>query len=309
MKKLFARQARWAEYLSRYYFKLAYRAGKSNERADALSRKLEDTVAQDRLIATHRTQVLLPRDKITDEVVQDLELAPVEPAVSHELSTNLPQEKTRRVGTEYTSIELMDKLLSANRTFSELEELRAKAKNEKQGTWQLRDGLLLRYGKLYVPDSQLTPEMPIQTALIREAYEQPMMGHPRRAKLPQLIQSCYYWPNQGKGIDRYRDNCHACKRSHVPRDKTPGFLHPLPVPDRPWQHMSVDFKKCPESKNGYNIVVIFVDRLSKRPITILVQDTITARELAPLFLINVVRHVGIPETIVSDRGPQFVSDF
>jgi hypothetical protein len=47
MKKLSARQARWAEYLSRYYFKLAYRAGKSNERADALSRKLEDTAAQD----------------------------------------------------------------------------------------------------------------------------------------------------------------------------------------------------------------------------------------------------------------------
>jgi hypothetical protein len=30
-KKLFARQARWAEYLSRYHFKLAYCAGKSNE--------------------------------------------------------------------------------------------------------------------------------------------------------------------------------------------------------------------------------------------------------------------------------------
>jgi transposase InsO family protein len=73
--------------------------------------------------------------------------------------------------------------------------------------------------------------------------------------------------------------------------------------------MSVDFKKCPESKNGYNIVVIFVDRLGKRPITIPIRNTITVRELAPLFLTNVVRHVGIPETIVSDRGPQFVSAF
>jgi hypothetical protein len=43
-KKLLARQARWAKYLSRYYFKLIYRAGKSNERADALSRKYEDTI-------------------------------------------------------------------------------------------------------------------------------------------------------------------------------------------------------------------------------------------------------------------------
>jgi transposase InsO family protein len=57
------------------------------------------------------------------------------------------------------------------------------------------------------------------------------------------------------------------------------------------------------------MVAIFVDRLGKRPITIPIQDTITARELAPLFLLHVIRHVGIPETIVSDRGPQFISDF
>jgi hypothetical protein len=45
IKKLSARQARWAEYLSQYHFKLVYRVGKSNERADALSRKTEDVVA------------------------------------------------------------------------------------------------------------------------------------------------------------------------------------------------------------------------------------------------------------------------
>jgi transposase InsO family protein len=135
------------------------------------------------------------------------------------------------------------------------------------------------------------------------------MGHPGRAKLRQLLQARYYWPNQGKDIDQYRDNCHTCRRAHVPRDKKPGLLHPLPVPDRPWQHVSVDFKKCPESKNKHNMVAIFVDRLGKRPITIPVRDTITAKELAPLFLTHVVRHVGIPETVVSDRGPQFISDF
>jgi hypothetical protein len=83
----------------------------------------------------------------------------------------------------------------------------------------------------------------------------------------------------------------------------------LPIPDWPWQHITVDFKKCPESKNGHNIVVIFIDKLRKRPITIPIQDTITAHELAPLFLLHIVWHIRIPETVVSDYGPQFISDF
>jgi hypothetical protein len=48
------------------------------------------------------------------------------------------------------------------------------------------------------------------------------------------------------------------------------------------------------------MVVIFIDRLGKRPITIPVRDIVTAKELAPLFLTHIVCQVGIPETIVSD---------
>jgi len=77
-KKLSARQARWAEYLSRFYFKLIYRARKSNKRANALSKKHEDVKEQGRVIKEYRTQVLLPRTKIDSAVVKDLQLALVE---------------------------------------------------------------------------------------------------------------------------------------------------------------------------------------------------------------------------------------
>ena len=57
------------------------------------------------------------------------------------------------------------------------------------------------------------------------------------------------------------------------------------------------------------MVVIFINCLGKRPISILVYDLVTAWELAPLFLIHVVQHIGMPESIMSDKGPQFVLDF
>ena len=77
-KKLSAQQVRWAEYLSCYHFRIAYRSGRSNERADALSRRAEDMEIQNRTMDAYRTQALLPHDKIFYEVIQDLQLAPMD---------------------------------------------------------------------------------------------------------------------------------------------------------------------------------------------------------------------------------------
>jgi transposase InsO family protein len=293
-KKLSGRQARWAELLSRYHFKLVYRTGKSNERADALSRKTEDVHKQQKAIERYRTQIMIPRHKIDQAVIDDLQL---------------PQVAAIEDDHGYDSLQLLSRVLEDNKTNPALHDLRTKAQSkQKDNTWTLREGLLLRYGKLYITDEKIQ-NTPLRTAIIREAHEQPLSGHPGRAKLRQLLQARFYWPGQGRDIDQYCANCFTCRRSHVPRDKKPGFLHQLSVPDRPWQHITVDFKKCPESRTKHNMVVIFVDRLSKRPITTPVRDTITAKELVPLFLTHVVRHVGLPDSITSDRGPQFVSDF
>jgi hypothetical protein len=119
-----------------------YRAGTANERADALSRKHEDVKSQEEAIKKYRTQILLPRDKIDPSVVDELQLAPID------TTTELEQG--------YDSLQLVDKILTENRTSPELQELRTKAASETEETWQLRDGLLLRYGKLYIPDGMIT---------------------------------------------------------------------------------------------------------------------------------------------------------
>ena len=78
-KKLSARQACWAEYLSQFHFKLIYRTRKANKRANALSKKHKEVKEQGRAIKEYKTQVMLPRTKIDLAIVQDLQLAPVEP--------------------------------------------------------------------------------------------------------------------------------------------------------------------------------------------------------------------------------------
>ena len=98
-------------------------------------------------------------------------------------------------------------------------------------------------------------------------------------------------------------------RKKSKKDKTPGLLHPLPIPDRVWQHLSMDFKSMPMCKKGLDNALVVVDRLSKQPVTIPCRLDISAEETANLLWKFVFSVHGIPSTIVSDRGPQFVNGF
>ena len=93
------------------------------------------------------------------------------------------------------------------------------------------------------------------------------------------------------------------------RDKAPRFLHPLLALDRPWRYVTMDFKSFPKDKKGYDAVWVVVDRLSKQAISVPCYKTVTAEQLAELYTQYVYRYFGAPDSMVSDRGPQFISAF
>ena len=74
-KQLNQRQARWAEALAEFYFTIAYRPGKENEKADTLTRREQDVGAQDALKHAHRTQVLLPLTNVDPRIIEELDQA------------------------------------------------------------------------------------------------------------------------------------------------------------------------------------------------------------------------------------------
>jgi hypothetical protein len=81
-------------------------------------------------------------------------------------------------------------------------------------------------------------------------------------------------------INRYIQNCDDCCRFIILRDKTLGLLKPLPILERPWQHISIDFYKLPTDRDGYDIVMILVNRFGKRPFLIPYYKNIDAKEAA-----------------------------
>jgi hypothetical protein len=75
------------------------------------------------------------------------------------------------------------------------------------------------------------------------------------------------------------------------------------------QHLCIDFKEFPKDKSGYNLIMVIIDRLSKQAIFIPCHKTIDSRGMAELFVQWVYQFGHTPKTIISDRGPQFVSRF
>ena len=177
-------------------------------------------------------------------------------------------------------LDLINRLLEANKTSPSLQALRVQAEDEDEDTLSMEDGLLLHEGRLLVPDDGI-----LRTEIIKEAHDQIAPAHPGQTKTYQLLRSRYYWRGMKSDIERYVRNCNARRRAHVPRDKTPGLLHPLPIPDRPWQHICVDFKSCPKTKRGFDATAVFIDRLTKHPIYIPCYKTVTAQDLARMCLL------------------------
>src|SRR5438477_8658925 len=73
-------------------------------------------------------------------------------------------------------LELIDRILQANRTSSELDTYRKLATDSQDQAWRLTDGLLTRNGALVVPT--LHNGHYLRTELIREAHSTIVTAHP-----------------------------------------------------------------------------------------------------------------------------------
>jgi transposase InsO family protein len=77
-----------------------------------------------------------------------------------------------------------------------------------------------------------------------------------------------------------------------------------------WDDISMDFiVGLPLTAKKMDSIWVIVDRLTKTAHFIAVHTTYSVRQYAELYVDHIVRLHGIPKTIVSDRGTQFVARF
>ncbi|KAK3524658.1 hypothetical protein QTP86_000497 [Hemibagrus guttatus] len=156
------------------------------------------------------------------------------------------------------------------------------------------------------PDRTFVPQLFWQQVM-QWVHEAPSSGHPGIHHSTQLTCHQFWWPSLGSDVEEYVRACSTCVQARTSRHLPEGLLEPLPIPRRPWSHLSVDsLTDLPDSEDFATIMVV-LDRFSKGCRLIPLKGLPMAMQSAEAMFQHVFRNFGLLEDIVLDRGSQFTS--
>ena len=163
---------------------------------------------------------------------------------------------------------------------------------EPYSSWRLElsafEGCILWGSRIVIPP-------PGREAVLRELHE----GHPGMARMKGLSRMYVWWPGINADIEKSVRLCGQCKEVQSTPPVAP--LNPWRWPTRPWARLHLDFAGSFEGRN----ILVVIDAHSKW-----VEATCTPSTSSSA-VVDVLRALfarfGLPETVVTDNGTEFVS--
>ena len=277
--------------LSQYNFKIEYRPGKEGGKPDTLTRREGDLPMAGEKRLTRNVGILLPKERYWD--IPDTEAIKLDMLETTEFQDKNEGEIQKASNDD---AEIQD--VKRN-----LDEGRKEMKGVPLGLCQWKDGLLWYQGKIWIPNDE-----GIRTALIAKHQEPPQAGHGGTAKTTELISRRYYWPKIRKDIKQFIKNRDTPQRTKVVRHVPYGLLPSNESPNRPSKSIPMDFITDLPKSDGYDTILVVIDRLTKMSHFIPCLKDLDARQFANLFMREFVRLHGLPHDIITDRGRLFTSD-
>ncbi|KAL0396344.1 UNVERIFIED_CONTAM: Transposon Ty3-I Gag-Pol polyprotein [Sesamum calycinum] len=179
---------------------------------------------------------------------------------------------------------------------------------------QVKSGLIQKYwlesGLLYAKGGRVfVPTGTLRRRLLRETHDPQWAGHPGIDRMIALLARRYYWPRMEEDVESYVRTCLVCQLDKVERKKEAGLLQSLPIPEVPWQSVSMDFITGFPKVNGMASILVVVNRFSKYRIFIVAPHACPAETAAELFFKNVTKYFSVPKDIISERDARFTGRF
>lgn len=102
--------------------------------------------------------------------------------------------------------------------------------------YSCRGGILYYKGRIYLYKSfSLIPK------LLQAHHDSPTGGHSGYHTTVHGLKQSFYWPGLQSSVRDYNRSCDICQRTKSLQQHPAGLLQPLPIPDKIWTHINIDF--------------------------------------------------------------------
>jgi len=146
----------------------------------------------------------------------------------------------------------------------------------------------------------------LKKRLLIHQHQWVLAGHPGSRKMYNTLRRYVYWPTMVVDVYKHVEQCPACAKNRLSERKHTTVMK-LFTTDEPFSGLAMDLLgPLPTSKGGNKHVLVICDRFTKLTRAIPMREA-TALTVASASIDTCVAAYGIPDTVLTDNGPQFAS--
>jgi hypothetical protein len=124
-----------------------------------------------------------------------------------------------------------------------------------------------------------------------------------------VVRSQSFWLGMKKDVVDYIIRCMEFHKVKVEYRHPLGLLHPLPIPEKKWEVITMDFiTGLFRTNKQHDSIMVVVEKLTKAAHFLPMKTTHTTANIAESFMKEIARLHGIPRTIVLDKDTKFTSN-
>jgi hypothetical protein len=201
---------------------------------------------------------------------------------------------------------LLQRIIDAQRTDKGMKYIHEKMETGKANCFR-KDN----QGVIWFKDHMVVPKhTEVRQQILDEAHLSRYSIHPGSTKMYQDLKQHYWWTKMKIEIACYVAKCDTCRWVKATHMKVARPLQSLSIPTWKWEDISMDFiVGLPRTAKGFDSIWVIIYRLTKIAHFLPVKTDHPVAVYAQLYIARILSLHGVPKTIVSDQGPQFVSKF
>ncbi|GJY79146.1 ty3-gypsy retrotransposon protein [Tanacetum coccineum] len=166
------------------------------------------------------------------------------------------------------------------------------------------NGVPKRKGKVVVGGNEQ-----LRKDLIKHFHSEVIGGHSGVHVTTKKLSVVFYWKGLKKMVKQLIRECDIYQRQKPDLSAYLRLIQPLPLPQRIWTEVTMDFIKKLSLSHGKSVIMVVVDRQSKYAHFMALSHPFSASQVAQVFMDNVYKLHGLPDSIISDRDKVFMSRF